>query len=279
MNKFYIQIFFFLLTISLCVNNKTLATELSPKTYTKYKSKKFTIFKSKKSYPAKDITEEIYQKNKHLLYTDPEETINACRFMTEALTHLEHHATSKDDYVLYGRNSVYYMFFYKKKHRGHTNVKKIEYIVDDPNMYNGLINRFWNPDSSNFLYTGSVKRKFVRVYSRNLVIIQQRCKKWPWSREKYFYALAAKFKTSENKTMIAMASANIIDHNRKNKKYFENKIIENANLFQAEIDSEDDIRNGKLIKMFVNLNGYIVEKKNKYIEITYVNSNDEHDSI
>ncbi|WBY57676.1 fam-a protein [Plasmodium yoelii yoelii] len=272
MNKFYIQIFFFLLTISLCVNNKTLATELSPKTYTKYKSKKFTIFKSKKSYPAKDITEEIYQKNKHLLYTDPEETINACRFMTEALTHLEHHATSKDDYVLYGRNSVYYMFFYKKKHRGHTNVKKIEYIVDDPNMYNGLINRFWNPDSSNFLYTGSVKRKFVRVYSRNLVIIQQRCKKWPWSREKYFYALAAKFKTSENKTMIAMASANIIDHNRKNKKYFENKIIENANLFQAEIDSEDDIRNGKLIKMFVNLNGYIVEKKNKYIEITYVNS-------
>ncbi|VTZ80364.1 fam-a protein [Plasmodium yoelii] len=279
MSTFYINFFFFLLTISLCVNNKTLATELSPKTYTKPKSKKFTIFKSKKSYPAKDNTEEIYQKNKHLLYTDPEETINACRFMTEALTHLEHHATSKDDYVLYGRNSVYYMFFYKKKHRGHTNVKKIEYIVDDPNMYNGLINRFWNPDSSNFLYTGSVKRKFVRVYSRNLVMIQQRCKKWPWSREKYFYALAAKFKTSENKTMIAMASTNIIDHNRKNKKYFENKIIENANLFQAEIDSEDDIRNGKLIKMFVNLNGYIVEKKNKYIEITYVNSNDEHGSI
>ncbi|WBY58258.1 fam-a protein [Plasmodium yoelii yoelii] len=244
MNKFYIKFFFFLLIISLCVNNKTLATELAPKTYTKHKPKKFTIFKSKKSYPAKDNTEEIYQKNKHLLYTDPEETIKACRFMTEALTHLEHHATSIDGYKLYNLYYDYNIYLYKKKHRDHTNVEKIEYTIDDPNKYNKLINKFWDPDSSNFLYAGSVK--------------------------------TAKFKISENKTMIVMASANIIDHNRKNKKYFENKIIENANLFQAEIDSEDDIRNGKLIKMFVNLNGYIVEKKNKYIEITY---NDEHGSI
>ncbi|EAA17072.1 hypothetical protein [Plasmodium yoelii yoelii] len=34
MNKFYIQIVFFLLTISLYVNNKALATELAPKTST-----------------------------------------------------------------------------------------------------------------------------------------------------------------------------------------------------------------------------------------------------
>ncbi|EAA20775.1 hypothetical protein [Plasmodium yoelii yoelii] len=37
--------------ISLCVNNKTLATELAPKTYTKHKSKKYTPFNSKKYYP------------------------------------------------------------------------------------------------------------------------------------------------------------------------------------------------------------------------------------
>ncbi|EAA19251.1 hypothetical protein, partial [Plasmodium yoelii yoelii] len=31
MNKFYVQIFFFLLIITVSVNNKTLATELDPR--------------------------------------------------------------------------------------------------------------------------------------------------------------------------------------------------------------------------------------------------------
>ncbi|VTZ75084.1 fam-a protein [Plasmodium yoelii] len=287
MSTFYINFFFFLLTISLCVNNKTLATELSPKTYTKYKSKKFTIFKSKKFtifnskkyYPVNDNTEEIYQKNKHLLYTDPEETRNACRFMNDALKQLEHHATSKDGYKRCCANPYRNIIFYKKKHRGHTIVEKIHYTIYDPNQYNELVNQLWDPDSNLLLNKFSVKKKIVRMYTPNLVMIQQRWKKWPWSREKYFYAIAAKYKTSENKTMIVMASANIIDHNRKNRKYFENKIVESANLFQAEIDSEDDIRNGKLKKMFVNLSGYIIEKRNKHTYITCVDSNDEHGSI
>ncbi|EAA20774.1 hypothetical protein [Plasmodium yoelii yoelii] len=219
-----------------------------------------------------DNTEEIYEKNKHLLYTDTKETINAENFMKEAVTHLEYHAASKDGYKLDDEYGSYRVFFYKKKYRGHTDIEKTEYIFDNPNKYNKIINKLWNPDSNNFLNTGSFKRKIVRVYGPNLVMIQQRCKKWPWSHYKYFYAIAAKFKISENKTIFVMASANIIDHNRKNKKYFENKIVENANLFQAEIDSENDIRNGKLEKMFVNLNGYIVEKRNKHIYITYINS-------
>lgn len=69
-----------------------------------------------------------------------------------------------------------------------------------------------------------------------------------------------------------MASANIIDHNRKNKKYFENTIVESANLFQAEVDSEDEIRNGKIKKTFVNLSGYIVEKRKDHIYVIYIDS-------
>ncbi|WBY60494.1 fam-a protein [Plasmodium yoelii yoelii] len=263
MNKFYIQIVFFLLIIPLYVNNKTLATELVPK--------KDTKSESKKSYPAYDNTKEIYQKNKHLLYTDTEKTINACKFMNDALKQLEHHATSKG-YKRCCANPSKNIVFYKKKHRDNTKILKAEYIIYDPNKYNELLNELWDPDSDNFLYKGSVKKKIVRVYSPNLVMIQQRCKRWPWSHRKYFYALAAKFKISENKTMIVMASTNIIDHNRKNKKYFENKIVESANLFEAEIDSEDDIRNGKIKKMFVNLIGYIVEKRKDRIYIIYIES-------
>ncbi|WBY54663.1 fam-a protein [Plasmodium yoelii yoelii] len=280
MNKFYIQIVFFLLIIFLYVNNKALATEVAPrkdtkpksKKYTKPKSKKDTKSKSKKSYPANDNTEEIYEKNKHMLYPDIIETLNARNFMGNALIQLEHHATSKARYKLFCRNYAYHMLFYKKKFRGHTKIEKVEYVVFDLNKYNEIINELWDPDSDNFFYVGSVKRKIVRVYNPNLVMIQQRSKKWPWSRQKYFYALAAKYKISENKTIIVMASGNIIDHNSKNTKFFQNTIIDNPNLFKADIDSEDDIRNGKLKKMFVNLNGYIVEKEKDYIYITYIES-------
>ncbi|EAA16292.1 hypothetical protein [Plasmodium yoelii yoelii] len=103
-------------------------------------------------------------------------------------------------------------------------------------------------------------------------MIQQRYKKKFGRRQRYFYALATKVEISENKAIIVMASANIIDHNHKNKKYFENKIIENANLFQAEIDSEDDIRKGKLKKTLANLIGYLIEKRDRYIHIIYVDS-------
>ncbi|VTZ71896.1 fam-a protein [Plasmodium yoelii] len=234
MNKFYIQIVFFLLIISLCVDNKTHETELAPEKYTMPQSKKYTKPKSKKYAKSKSTkryltSEEIYEKNKHLLR--------------------------------------------------HTLIKKCEYTVDDPNKYNELVNMFWDPDSSDYLYAGSVKRKIVRVYSPNLVMIQQRSKSQLLRRQKYFYALAANFKISENKTIIVMASANINDHNRKNVKLFRNTIIENPNSFKADIDSEDDIRNGRLQKMFVNLNGYIVEKKNGRVYITYINSVDEYDSI
>ncbi|VTZ79243.1 fam-a protein [Plasmodium yoelii] len=259
MNKFYIQIVFFLLIIPLYVNNKTLATELVPKKDTKHKSKKDKKHKSKKIY---STSEEIFKQNKHLLCTNRNESRNACNFMNDALKQLEHHATNgyKKCCVNYSQQMVHY----KKKHKNHTKIQKIEYIVDDLNKYNELINKFWDPDHSKFVYGSSAKRKIVRVYTPNLVMIQQRWKKLPWARHKYFYAIAAKFKISENKTIIVMASANIIDHNRKNKKYFENTIVESANLFQAEVDSEDEIRNGKIKKSYVNLSGYI---------------NDEHGSI
>ncbi|WBY59659.1 fam-a protein [Plasmodium yoelii yoelii] len=271
MNKFYIKIFFFLLSISLYLNNKTIATEL-PKKNTKPKSRKFTIFKSKKCYHANDNTEEIYEKNKHLLYTDTKETISACKFMKTALKQLEYHATNKDGYRLIGTNSAYHILSYKKKQQGDTKIVKAEYVVFDLNKYNKIINKLWDPDSSNFFYAGSVKRKIARVYTPNLVIIQQRSRRWLWSRQKYFYAIAAKFKISENKTIFVMASPNINDHNSKNTKFFQNTIIKNANLFKVNIDSENDIRNGKLKKMFVNLSGYIVEKKKDHIYVTYFES-------
>ncbi|WBY58933.1 fam-a protein [Plasmodium yoelii yoelii] len=269
MNKLCIQIVLFLLSISVCVNTETLATEPSQKKNTKSKSKKNTKPKSEQLYLT---PEEIYEKNKDLLCNNPEETIQAEKLMTDAVSKLEYHATNKHGYRFYTECSPYNMTSYIKIYRDCACIEKIQYKINSPKKYNKIINKYWNPDSDSFFYIGSVKRKIARVYTPNLVIIQQRSKTHPWSREKYFYALAAKFEISENKTIIVMTSANINDHNSKNKKPFENTIVKSANLFKTDIDSENDIRNGKLKKTVVNIMGYVIEKKEEYLDITYVES-------
>ncbi|ETB62123.1 hypothetical protein YYC_01123 [Plasmodium yoelii 17X] len=195
-----------------------------------------------------DSSEEIYEKNTHLLCTDPKETIKAGEVMNEAVKLLKYHATSIDDYELCDNNTDNSMLFYNKRHQGYINVEKIEYKINNLNKYNELVNQLWDPDSNLLLNKFSVKRKIVRLYSPNLVMIQHRCKIWPWSRRKYFYALAAKYKVRKtflsyfvinhifHRTIIVMASADINDHTPSNKEY------KNANLFKTDIDSEDYIK-------------------------------------
>ncbi|SBW38267.1 fam-a protein, partial [Plasmodium berghei] len=179
MNKLYIQIVLFILTISLYVNNKTLATELASGENATSESAYYYL-----------TPEELYEKNKHLLCTDPEETINAEKLMNEVVTHLKYHATSNDDYKLCRKNPGISMFVYKKKHQDHTDVQKIKFKFYDSDKYNGIINMLWNPNHLNPFNTGFVK--IVRVYNPNLVMIQQRYKKKFGRRQKYFYALATK---------------------------------------------------------------------------------------
>ncbi|CAD2087409.1 fam-a protein [Plasmodium vinckei lentum] len=216
--------------------------------------------------------EEICEQNKHLLCTDSEETINAIDLMTEAITHLEHHVADKDDYELCKIYDFYSMALYKKKHEGYI-IHKINLRYYNFNKYNDTINELWYPARGNSFKTGSAKKKVVRVYTPNLVMIQQRYKTWPFGRQRYFYALAAKAEVSKNKTAIVMTSANINDHNTSSKEY-KNTIIENANLFKTDVDSEKDIRKGKLKKVFINIAGYIIEKKPGYVDVTYIESID-----
>ncbi|CAD2097931.1 fam-a protein [Plasmodium vinckei petteri] len=265
MSNFYIQIVFFLLSVSVYLNNKTLATEPASEENTKIKLK----------YPY-STPKEIYEENKHLLCTNSTETINAEKLMNEAATHLEHHVTNNEGYEVCKWNPLYFRIFSRKKHED-TIVQRINFKYYNINKYNEIINRLWDPALANDFNNGDVKRKIVRVYNPNLVMIQQRYKSGYESREKYFYALAAKVEISKDKTIIVMASANINDGYPSRDEY-KNKIIENANLFKTEINSEDDIRIGKLKKTFVNITGYLLEKTSTYVDITYLESIDGHTS-
>ncbi|KEG00173.1 hypothetical protein YYE_04978 [Plasmodium vinckei vinckei] len=68
-----------------------------------------------------------------------------------------------------------------------------------------------------------------------------------------------------------MSSGNINDHNP-SKKAYQNTFIKKANSFTTDIDSEEDIRKGKLKKTFVNIAGYLIEKSKWHVDIAYVES-------
>ncbi|SCL86668.1 fam-a protein, partial [Plasmodium chabaudi chabaudi] len=218
--------------------------------------------------------EEISEQNNHLLCTNPGEAIEAEKLMNEAIIHLEHHAADKDGYEFCKEYDFYSMVLYQKKHEGHI-VQKLRLKYYNFNKYNDTINDVWYPGRGNSCNDRFVKRKIARMYNPNLVVIHQRYKDSAFGSWKYFYALAAKIEISEKKTIIVMTSANINDHNPSGKEY-KNAIIESANSFKIDIDSEDDIRRGKLKKTFVNIAGYIIEKKLGYVDVTYVESIDGH---
>ncbi|CAD2095743.1 fam-a protein [Plasmodium vinckei] len=258
MNKCYIQIIFFLLSIFVYVNNKALASEPASGTPATPESTYHCL-----------TSEEIYEKNKHLLCTNPEETIKAGEVINEAVEALEYHAANIDDYEVYERYSNSTLLLFKKKHYGDLDIKKTHYVACKSYEYIEIISMAWDPDYANFLNIGSFK--IVRVYNPNLVMIQQRYKDSSKNREKYFYALAANVEMSKDRTIVVRVSADINDHNPSNDKYI-NEIVKNANLFKTDIDSEDDIKKGELEKTFVNIAGYIVENKGDCVNVTYIES-------
>ncbi|SCL83573.1 hypothetical protein PBSP11RLL_000509200, partial [Plasmodium berghei] len=132
--------------------------------------------------------------------------------------------------------------------------------IEIAEKYNYIISILWN---SNAKYVGGqiVKEKVARAYSPNLMMIQQRYKNDAISFHGYYYALAKKVQVSDDTTIIVYASSDVNDYNSVNKKKYTNTILESANSFKPKIYSEKDIRNGELTRMFVNLSGFIIQKK------------------
>ncbi|CAD2112674.1 fam-a protein [Plasmodium vinckei petteri] len=263
MNKFYIQIVLFLLSVSVYLSNKTLATQPTRRNATKTKSKNRS-----------DTHEEIFMKNYHLLCTDSVEIKHAENLMNDVVKHLKDYAKNKDYHYQRVGKPYDHMLYFENRLKDNLTIKKMKHRVDHSNKYNETINDLWDPNGPKFFDTGDVKRKIVRVYSPNLVMIQQRYENCPLGGQKYFYALVGKVQISKDVTVIAMASGNINDHHPSTKEY-KNRIIKNANLFKTDIDSEDDIRNGKLKKTVLNIGGYYVENTYyNYFDVTYVESID-----
>ncbi|VTZ66348.1 fam-a protein [Plasmodium chabaudi chabaudi] len=257
MSKWYIKIFFCVLILFVYVTNKVLASSPAPHTP--------TSISVDNSLEQRDVSENS------VLCTDPEEIRNVTELMNEAVMHLQYHATSTEEYELVSNadngTSVYF-----KKHGGHTDIEKLYNKVPDPNKYNSIIKYLCDLNRIKIVDGYVITVKIARIYTPNLVMVQQRYRNLYESSQKYFYAFATKVEIAENTTAIVYTSGNINDHNRADKKSYRNTIVESANSFKTEVNSDADIRNGELKKLFVNLLGFLIKKEDDHVDFTCVSS-------
>ncbi|VEV58753.1 fam-a protein [Plasmodium vinckei vinckei] len=304
MNKFYIQIALFILSIFAYANNEALAADPDLKKVTQKVPKKFNTIRSRGCYLS---SEEIYEKCKYLSCRcrNPTRVIN---IMNDAVKQLEYYATTKDGYEPYLKNPDDKTSYYVKKFDNQTNIDKIQYTITGSDKYDETVDTLWDSGVPN-IFNEDVP-KILHMYGPNLLVIRERFKSMHEGRDKYFYALVTKVEISKDKTIIAMTSINGNDDKLSNIKY-NNPIIKKASLFNIYIKSKDDIKkesllntstkpkddikkesllntstklkddikSGKLEQIFVNLAGYLIEKKRNNVEVTYIESIQGYSSI
>ncbi|VEV54398.1 fam-a protein [Plasmodium vinckei vinckei] len=265
MNKFYIQTALFILSIFAYANNGALAAEPAPG-------------EDIKDQPLSPYatSEEIYEKNKHLLCKFPEKAIKVGNIMNDAVKYLEYYATTKDGYEPYLQNPTDSISYYIKKFDDETNIIKAHLNIYDSSQYNAIINRIWNPNAPNIYNKGAAK--ILQVYNPNLMFIRQICEKDSKGYQKYFYAFVSKTEISKDKTIIIMTSANVNDRNHANIEY-NNPILDFAGLYKIFLQPKNDITDKNYVRIYVNLAGYIIEKKGDNLEITYIESIQGHSSF
>ncbi|CAD2087645.1 fam-a protein [Plasmodium vinckei lentum] len=275
MNNGYIKIVFCLLSIFVSMANNVLASGWSQESYAIQKPSLFGTNRQNNTAICKQIPQqknhsvEINKQRNDLLCTSREEIERAKQLMYNASTILQNFASSNDDYILFQEYEDDVFLYFKNNVRPY--VGKLNFKIPVEDVYEDVINLLWDPDAPRNFCNDFVNGKIVRIYDPNLVMIEHRYKARSQSGQAYLHALFKKAQISKDTTILVMTSANINDHNSSSKKY-KNNIIESANLFKTKINTEKDIRKGKLEKMFVNLSEFIIKKEDGYVDITHIDS-------
>ncbi|KEG02413.1 hypothetical protein YYE_03152 [Plasmodium vinckei vinckei] len=191
--------------------------------------------------------------------------------MGEALDIAKKHAIHNFDYNLYyDKNGILIHF----KRVNDTDIGKVEFTIPNPNSYNGVIKMLWDPNGEKNFNMTFIGGSISRMYNKNLVIVQHRYKGMAWDR--YYHAIANKVELSRDETAIILVSSDMNDHSALTYKNYINCIVESANTFTPDIDSEEDIRSAKLNKFYINLIAFFIKREANGVKITHLSSID-HD--
>ncbi|EUD71844.1 hypothetical protein YYG_03261 [Plasmodium vinckei petteri] len=188
-------------------------------------------------------SEEIYENNKHLSCSDNKHK-RVINIMNEAVKQLEYYATSKDGYEVYRQSPNDSISYYVKKIDDEASILKVHLNIYASSQYDDIINRLWDPNGSKIFNKGHARVAHI----------------------------------SKDKTIIAMTSSNTSDSSHTYIEH-ENPILKNTYTFVNSLNPKEHFANGRYVKVFVNLAGYLIEKKGDDLEITYIESIKGHSSV
>ncbi|SCL92212.1 fam-a protein [Plasmodium chabaudi adami] len=206
---------------------------------------------------------------KRQLSLKAKEAKHAEYIMAEALEIAKKHAIHTDDYKPYSKRNGEIVYFKKVND---TDIGKLVFTIPNPDNYGDIVNMLWDPNGEKKFNIVFAKGSISRIYNENLVIIQQIYNGTVWN--VYYHAIAHKVELSEDETAILLVSSNMNDHNKFGDTNYINTIVESANSFTPDIDSDEDIRNGKLTKLYINLMVFFIKKEANVVKITHLCSID-----
>ncbi|SCL91544.1 fam-a protein [Plasmodium chabaudi adami] len=259
MNKGYIKIALALLSVAGYMQNIAFASEQDPSA------------NSSNGASTQVLSANPEETEQHM-HSEYQEAEHAAAIMADALNIAKELAIRTDNHSVY--DTVDGVTLYVQEVND-VEVGLLEFTIPNPNCYDNVIDLIWDPKGAAYIDEKFIDGYIPHAYNENLVIINQRyesmVKKW----NRYFHALANKVEISENETAIIMASSNMNDHDGYyTNSTYENPILESINGFYPDVDSHEDIRNGKLYKMYINLMAFFIEKVPNGIKVTHVSSVD-----
>ncbi|CAD2095843.1 fam-a protein [Plasmodium vinckei petteri] len=252
MSKGYIKAVLFSLSFLVYASNNTLASERAA-----------NIADNINNFHQKN---DIREKYTRMLCSDPDETEIAIKHANDAVTLLlKLYDSSIDDYSLFftqNENAT----IYSKKH-GNVDIRRFHATIPSAIKYSNVIKKLWDFDDTQKLDAKFINGNVVRVYSKNLIMMEQSSIAHTHSSPRKKYAIAAKVKVSNDTTVILCPSRTLNHLCLSDEKPNMKKILENTRSIEIGIDAEE-----ALTKLGTNIAGFIIKKIGNNVEVTYINS-------
>ncbi|SCM04807.1 fam-a protein [Plasmodium chabaudi chabaudi] len=204
--------------------------------------------------------------------TNTEEDKTAEDVMAEALALASKHAENTNDYKLYLKDDEGAALYFKRVNN--TDFAKLELTIPNPDNYADVVSMLWDPNGEMYFDNTFIEGNIPQVYNKNLRIVQRLYKNNLGSGQIHYNALANKVEPSKDKTTIVMTSSDMNDYDAYWDRKYVNPIVGSANSFKPDINSQEDIRNDHISKMYVNLAAFFIKKEADGVKLTYISSMD-----
>ncbi|EUD69285.1 hypothetical protein C922_00148 [Plasmodium inui San Antonio 1] len=206
---------------------------------------------------------------KHLFCNNQEEIKKVNEIIEETDKILYNFAVDHEGYSKYNSLDQESHVYFKKVNN--VDVGKLTLVFHDATKLEKLIEIIWDENGTKKFDPHFIEGKILRVYNKDLILLQQSYKGTLGNEGRYFYILAHKKKVNKDTYLIACASINVNDY-KKNQNTFRNPFISSVNSFSLDIECDETIKNSPLRKMFINVSGYYIRREGPCLNFTYISS-------